>query len=138
MIKKYVDAWFRNKHKVEETLSKAHPDDYSQLVSMVISALDDDKYDKFETVLDWSKIHVFGGKDYQGDYLFIIQEKYPGYRPCESWCSVVVSYGSCSGCDTLQAIEADGEYGKPPNTKQIKQYMDLCLHIVQGLKKVEE
>lgn len=137
MIQKYVDAWFRNKHKVEENLSKSHPGDYPHLVSMVISALDDDGYEKFEPQLDWSKIHTFGGENYQGDYLFIIQEKHPGYGSSESWCSIIVSYGSCSGCDTLQAIEADGEYGKPPNAEQVKQYMQLCLNIVQGLKRIE-
>lgn len=137
MIQKYVDAWFRNKHKVEKNLYKAHPQDYGQLVTMVVFALDDDGYQKYESRLDPSKIHTFGGDDYQGDYLFLIQEKHPGYGSAESWCTVLVGYGSCSGCDTLQRIEADGEYGKPPNAEQVKQYMTLCLHIVQGLKQVE-
>lgn len=137
MIKKYIDAWFRNKHKVEKNLRKAHPDNYPQLVTMLVSALDDEGYGAFESRLDPSKIHTFGGENYQGDYLFLIQQKHPGYGSSESWCSVIVSYGSCSGCDTLQAIEADGNYNEPPNAAQVEQYMTLCLHIVQRLKHVE-
>lgn len=45
-----------------------------------------------------------------------------------------VGYGSCSGCDTLEAIR---DYSsEKPTPEQVKDYMALALHIVQGLKKM--
>jgi len=45
-----------------------------------------------------------------------------------------VSYGSCSGCDTLEAIR---DYsGDTPTEKQLDEYMTLALHVVQGLRQI--
>lgn len=41
-------------------------------------------------------------------------------------------YGSCSGCDTLQRISSY-THGKP-NEKQVKDYMNVMLHLVQKIK----
>ena len=66
--------------------------------------------------------------DYQGMLLFVIGGS--GYQPHSYWVTDV-SYGSCSGCDTLQAIhdttdrdEASGDY------------VTLALHLVQSMKQV--
>ena len=45
-----------------------------------------------------------------------------------------VSYGSCSGCDTMLGIT---EYGTGiPNENQVKDFMTLSLHIIQQLNSL--
>lgn len=39
-----------------------------------------------------------------------------------------VGYGSCSGCDTLQAIQECGE--NIPTPEQLKDFMSLCKDLV--------
>lgn len=133
MIKKFVDAWFRNQHLLKERLRKEHPEDYPAIVKVVVEALDDDGYDPWEAKLDHKRIATFGGEDYQGDYLFIIQQ-----QNSETWYSLLISYGSCSGCDTLERIKSDGPSDAAPDEDQINQYMLLCLHIVQGIREISE
>jgi hypothetical protein len=141
MIQKYVDAWFRNKHKAEEKLRKKIPGSYCDIVKMVVEVLEDNQYGDYESILSPENIVQLGGEDYQGDYLYIIQEK-SGWSGSlrDSWCAVIVSYGSCSGCDTLEYIHSlNGyPYNNEPSEEQVKQCMTLCLHVVQGLKKIEE
>lgn len=44
-----------------------------------------------------------------------------------------VGYGSCSGCDTLQAIQ---DYGKDPISEdQLNDFMALCKDIVTNMIK---
>jgi hypothetical protein len=128
MIKEFVEKWEANKSKVEQKFQQAHPNDYEDVVKAVIEILSDgDDYD----VPDPVRIHVINDGDYQGTLLVVIGAK--GYQPHDYW-AVKVYYGSCSGCDTLQGIrnyEAD-----PPNPEQVKDYMTLALHIVQGLKEI--
>jgi hypothetical protein len=45
-----------------------------------------------------------------------------------------VGYGSCSGCDTLQATKDYSD--EKPTPDQVSQYMILALHIVQGFKQL--
>lgn len=45
-----------------------------------------------------------------------------------------VSYGSCSGCDTLLAIsEYRSVEDEAPNEDDIDEYMDLCRHMVMHM-----
>ena len=70
--------------------------------------------------------------DWQGTLLFLIPRK--TYQPDPSdYLLTYVSYGSCSGCDTLQRIQSyiDGAASE----QQIKDYMNLCLHIVSNIVK---
>ena len=53
-----------------------------------------------------------------------------GYQPRDYW-YVMVYYGSCSGCDTLQAICG---YTDKVTDSQVADYMTLALHILQGIK----
>lgn len=128
MIEAAVNSWERNKHKLREKLVKKHPDSYVDLVTAVIAAIteEDDMYQSFSP--DPERIHVIDDGDYQGTQIYVIAEK--GYQPSRYWLTGV-SYGSCSGCDTLEAIRVYAD--DPPNEKQIDAYMDLCLHLVQQL-----
>ena len=64
------------------------------------------------------------------------------YQPSD-YLYVKVYYGSCSGCDTLEDIRsnldwADDDDGRVATETSIKDLMTLALHIIQGLKLLEE
>jgi hypothetical protein len=130
MIQTYVDRFMapEGQATLRAALSQAHPS-YRSLVTDVIKVIAADDYD----APDPERIHEIDDGDYQGTLLYVIGAR--GYQPSDYF-YVKVRYGSCSGCDTLQGIR---EYQEtPPREDQIKDYMTLALHIVQGLKKLGE
>lgn len=126
MIEKFVDRFMAGKADLTRALSEKHPEGYKDLVVAVVRVLaGDDGYGE----PDPERVHEINDGDYQGTLVYVIAAQ--GYQPYDYW-HVRVSYGSCSGCDTLEGIR---EYGDgPPNEKQVEEYMTLALHIVQGLK----
>jgi hypothetical protein len=125
VIEQFTKAWFANLHTMREKFTAEHPEDYKAIVRSVVEVLDGG--------MDPNRIHEIDDGDYQGTLVYLIGAA--GYQPSKYWC-VTVGYGSCSGCDTLQAIR---EYSDaPPNDPQVTQYMQLALHIVQGLQEVGE
>ncbi len=133
MIQKFVDRFEKNKHLLRKSF-KTHPDDYKDLVTRVIEIIShgnthDDDYEYPNP--DPKIIHSIDDGDYQGTLIFIIPEQC--YQP-DKYYYVKVSYGSCSGCDTLQAINGYGN--EEPREDQVNDYMTLALHIVQQLKKL--
>lgn len=128
MIQKYVDRFMANKTQLESFLKKKHPEDYKQLVTEVVKVISTDDYGD----IDPERVTEIDYGDYQGTLLYVIAAK--GYQPGTFW-TMKVDYGSCSGCDTLQAIS---DYSnKPPTQKQIEQYTNLALNLVQSLKSVD-
>lgn len=130
MIREFVDAWDSRKQEVREKFELKHPDSYEDVVRAVVGILgDSEAYGS----PDPDRITSIDHGDYQGTLLFVIGAN--GYQPDDYW-YVKVNYGSCSGCDTLQAI---CEYSSdPPTDEQVDEYMTLALHIVQGLKSMNE
>lgn len=128
MIKEFIERFDANKHALRAKFEAAHPDDYKDIVKAVIEAVQgSSEYDAPSP----DRIHVIDDGDYQGTLVYVVGAG--GYQPDDYW-YVKVGYGSCSGCDTLQAIS---EYSdEPPTESQISQYMTLATHIVQGLKKM--
>ena len=127
MIQEFVDRFMANKHVLEEKFRQAHPIEYVDIVRAVMGVITSDKYDDINP----SIIHVIDDGDYQGTLLFVIPDRC--YQPRNYW-AVLVEYGSCSACDTLQGIH---HYSSaPPTDGQVAEYMMLALHIVQGLKKI--
>jgi len=117
-----------NKDVIRENFAKKHPENYTGIVKSVVEILKDDSW--YEQP-DHSRIHLIDDGDYQGTFLFVIAAE--GYQPCVYWC-VLVSYGSCSRCDTFESIR---EYGDDnPTEQQLNDYMTLALHIVQGIKEI--
>ena len=133
MIAEFVKVWEENKHLLREEFEKAHPDEYTDIVRGVIRVISHiDSYDK----PDPNRIHRIDDGEYQGTLVFVIAGH--GYQPWDYW-YVKVSYGSCSGCDTLMAIQDGfnwGEDNRKPNKQQVDDYMTLALHILQGIKKM--
>lgn len=45
-----------------------------------------------------------------------------------------VDYGSCSCCDTLQSIQFGKTLNEKLSEQSVKDYMTLCLHLIQHMK----
>ena len=129
MIQRFVDRFMEKRGILRESLGKKHPDDYTELVRSVIDIISIDENDSVDSEPDNNRVHIIDDGDYQGTLVFVIAEQ--GYQPCEYW-YLRISYGSCSGCDTLESIR-EYEDGLP-SEKQIDDYITLSLHIVQGLR----
>ena len=132
MIKEFVERWESRKGMLRAMIAKDPPDSYGTLVRQVVEILQEEEYTYGDESPDPERVHTIDDGDYQGTLLFVIGAK--GYQPEHYW-YVKVDYGSCSGCDTLQGIS--GYSDDPPDEQQVKDYMTLALHIVQGLKVME-
>lgn len=126
MIESFVKSWYTHQNTLREKFAAKHPGNYKEVVRNVVEmlAIDND--------IDPERIHEIDDGDYQGTLVYVIAER--SYQPDRYW-YVMVNYGSCSGCDTLEAIRSydDGQ----PDEKQINEYMTLALHIVQGFREME-
>lgn len=131
MVKEFCLAWEKNKGKLEEyfrTTPQSEYDSYELLVrrlfDIIINPSIEDSYYWFDT----KNFCVIDDGDYQGTQVFILHRDQ--YQPSvEDYVYTNTYYGSCSCCDTLQAINWY-EYGLP-NEQQVKDYMELCLHLLQ-------
>jgi hypothetical protein len=132
VIKEFVERWEANKEKVREKFTKKHPNSYEDIVKLVVRNLGSPE-GVFKSYPDPERIVEVDHGHYQGTLLYVIGAD--GYQPSDYW-FVKVSYGSCSGCDTLAAIQDFSS--DPPSEKQVDDYMTLALHIVQGLKSMQE
>lgn len=127
MIKEFIDEFEMRRDDLRAIFSEKHPDSYRDIVAAVVRTITSDLYN----AIDPDRIHEIDDGDYQGTLLYVIGAK--GYQPSDYW-YVRVSYGSCSGCDTLQSIN---DYSSDkPTERQVDDYMTLALHIVQGLHKM--
>lgn len=123
MIQEFVDRFMNKREELKAIFKLEHPDHYTDLVKSVVSILD----------LDPERITTIDYGDHQGTILYIITTK--EYQPNKFW-YVRVSYGSCSACDTLQAIR-EPNYKNPPIAEQVEGYMNLALHVVQEIRSMQ-
>ena len=134
MLKYRRDKWFENKDKLEAAIRESedlNSCNYDELVKMVVEYIlnpSTDGADEF----DKDAITVINNGHYQGTLLFMIPRK--TYQPCEGdYLITYVGYGSCSGCDTLQAIQNWGN--NKLNEQQVKDLMILCKDLVCNIVK---
>jgi hypothetical protein len=129
VIDEFICRFESKRDDVLAGFKRQHPDSYMAIVRAVVEAISVDEYDRNSP--DPERIHLIDDGDYQGSLVFVIAEK--GYQPSEYW-AVIVSYGSCSGCDTLQGIS---DYSsEPPTDDQARQYMQLAINVLQGLRSI--
>src|SRR6185312_2360930 len=151
MINFAVNQWDKNKQKLEENILNNLKDyedcNYRYLVAKVIEFIFNDEESEFTgDDYDCEKITEINNGSYQGTLLYMIPEK--GYQPSEyQYLMTYVNYGSCSGCDTLKALQRQvedifDEYSdytpeaEAEKTAQaVKDIMSLCLHLVQNTIK---
>lgn len=122
MIQELVTKWEEKKHILESKYSKQFPENYTAIVKDIAEILD----------LNPNEVHEICEGSYSGTLLYIIYKEYYIRAGCYY---VLIDYGSCSACDTLEAI-------RPYDSSLIDQttindLMILALHIVQGLKEME-
>lgn len=129
MIQPFVDKLIASKAALVAEFRAKAPESYGALVKRLVELLaDEDAYD----TPDPSRIHVIDDGDYQGTRLFIVGAS--GYQPTAYW-SIFVNYGSCSGCDTFQAI---GGYSSDVSEEQAGEYYTLMLHMAQSMKLLRD
>jgi len=135
MLKIIRDCWAKNQDKLREAIAKL-PDDeidelnYEKLVIMAFGNI----FESGTTELNLTDIHVIDDGEYQGTFIFLIP--FDLYQPCcDDYLMTYVDYGSCSGCDTLQAIQAElscyGEHRETVNNDLFK----VCLDILRNTIK---
>jgi hypothetical protein len=129
MIQKFVDRFIAAEADVRDCFASNAPSSYEGIVEVVVDAI----FDADDGSPHPKRIHTINDGDYQGTLLFVIGAD--GYQPSDYW-FVKVGYGSCSGCDTLQAIQ-DGIWIAEGDTA-IDDYWTLALHIVQGLTAMQD
>lgn len=77
------------------------------------------------------KIVVIDDGDWQGTEIFVLHKN--AYHPSEEdYVYTSAYYGSCSECDTILSIKFMEDWEeKRPSKEQVKEYMMLCLHLLQ-------
>ena len=126
MLKYCLECWDKYKADLEDELRRRTDLNicgYLDLVKMVVNNIfvEDVRWDS-------NKITVINDGDYQGTLLFLIPVD--TYQPDENeYLMTYVGYGSCSGCDTLQAIQI-GWPDEKLTEGQVKDFMALCKDIV--------
>lgn len=141
MLKYCLNQWDKNKDKLREILSRnteLNDCGYMTLVKLTFNTIfNTDNEDGTE--LEIQNITEINNGDYQGTLLYLIP--FSTYQPNEyEYLMTYVNYGSCSGCDTLQGIQSDGDwedYGdnKVPTVKQLEDYMTLCRNLISNTIK---
>lgn len=139
MLKILVKKWDRNKNKLESFLRETSGLNnccYKDLVKATFEHIfNDDTFMRFDRgKLEIESITEIDDGDYQGTLLFLIP--FATYQPSESeYLMTYVGYGSCSGCDTLQAIQTDYHTDDKLTDSQVKDFMTLCKDILSNTIK---
>lgn len=131
MLDMCVKAWASHGETMRPAFAAKHPEDYLAIVREAVEMLGRAEPDAYDSP-DPKRISQIDHGDYQGTLLFVIGAT--GYQP-STYYYAKASYGSCSGCDTLQSIR--GYSDEPPTPEQVQEYMTLALHILQGLRRCE-
>ena len=143
MLKYCLSQWNKNKDTLKELLSRnteLNDCGYDTLVKLTFNTIfniDNDTESGIE--LDIEHITNIDNGNYQGTQLYLIP--FNTCQPSEyEYLMTYVNYGSCSGCDTLQSIQSDGDwedYGdnKVPTDKQLNDYMTLCRDLISNTVK---
>lgn len=129
MITEFTTPFVESKDRFIERLSELDHPSYGELFQLALSVINEwgkvTTEDGWKGAPDLTRIHEIDDGDYQGTLLFVVAAQ--GYQPSTYW-ATKVSYGSCSGCDTLEAIWDMGEGAGD--------YYTLALHMIQGLQEI--
>ena len=133
MLKILIEKWELNKHLLEKELCKQNLRDldYKDIVKITFGSI----YNTNENEkVDIENITEIDNGAYQGTLLYLMP--FATYQPLEyEYLMTYVNYGSCSGCDTLQAIQSELPYKGQPTEANIKDFMALCKDIITNTIK---
>ena len=138
MIKEFIEKWNKYNKELKKYFKNTEQKKYSEYKDIIKSLFEivinrDEEFDCYK--FDTENILVIDDGDYQGTQIFILHKD--TYQPSiEEYVYTNTYYGSCSGCDTLLSISSydDGL----PTEEQVKDYMQLALHLLQRFKYMEE
>ena len=135
MIQEIIKKWDDNKINLEDYFRKTKQSEYETYLKLLLKVVELILNEGSEDGYNAEDITVIDNGDYQGTFIFIIPKD--TYQPTISDYIVTHTYyGSCSGCDTLQSIHSYSN--ELPDEDQIKEYMTLCLHLIQKMKPLSE
>ena len=137
MLKYCLKRWHENRAKLETAIrndTTLNDCDYRYLLELlikhVLNGTDCGVFDQKK--LSANRITEIDDGDYQGTLVYLIP--FDTYEPSESdYLMTYVGYGSCCGCDTLQAIQSWED--APPTEEQVKGYMALCKDMLTNMIK---
>ena len=125
------ERWDANKDKLRAILAERtdlNSCEYKDLVRLTFETIYNDSESDHQT-LNLKNITVIDDGDYQGTLLFIIPFK--TYQPCEyDYIMTYIGYGSCSGCDALQGVQAWHHEAQKLTEKQVSGFMDICCDLI--------
>lgn len=134
MIKEFCLAWEKNKDKLEEYFRNTKQneyDEYENLVELLFDIVINPYFnDKFQYNFDTENIKEIdeGEGDGNGTKIFIVHKDIFSPYISENVYTYVY-YGTCNGEDTLKEICLFEH--TLPDESQIKDYMSICLHLLQ-------
>lgn len=131
MIKEFATKFVEVRPLIEARFVASEPDGYEEILKVALEEMFGTERDYFgDDQPDPNRIHAIDDGNYQGTLLFVIAAK--DYQPSTYWLTTV-SYGSCSGCDTYQAINYGGD---DDMNREAKEYADLAMHMIQRMKLI--
>ena len=134
--------WAENEEKLEEIIRNSTDHNswnYRDLLKLVVENILNRGHRGYgvEDNKEWDSADIteIDNGDYQGTKIFVFHRKC--YQPSEvEYLFTYVDYGSCSCCDTLQGIQAEGDLNsRLPSKSQVKDYMTLCRDMVVRMKQ---
>lgn len=132
MNKEIIDKWELYKNDLKDYFKNNEIKEYygyGIIVSKIIELIINKNIDYGE--YNYENILRIDDGSYQGTEIYITHRNF-SQPSVEDYIYTSVYYGSCSGCDTLQAI-CDYSAGKP-NESQLNDFMTLALHLIQKMK----
>lgn len=125
MIRKVIDLWNERKGILQKAIECTDMADvsYCELVKLIaihIIGIKEEDLVLVECATD----------DYQGCNGYMFCEK---RSSCYDFYTTIAYYGSCSGCDAIMGIT--GYETGMPDSGQVKDFLDVCLDIVQKIKQ---
>ena len=134
MISDFVKGWDYNKSALRkhlETHRQVEYNSYAKLLKRTFELVINPVFKDKEKQFDIDRLTEIDDGEYQGSLVFLIPQDVYQPEPY-NYVWTCVDYGSCSGCDTLQGIS--GYEDGYPTEEQVRDYMSLCLHMLQRCK----
>lgn len=144
MINEFVKAWDENNQELLRLFKEEGPTSYQDIVEKLVTVVLNPYLKEDENGvcyplcqgLDISKMTVIDDGDYQGTTLYIIPCNI--YEPSmRDYYITNNEYGSCSGCDTFEAIRDTYNLWDEQEADKIgaaKELHTLALHLLQSFK----
>ena len=130
MITDWTTPFIEAKAEYVAWLGEQEYPTYRDLLQKALEIVVRGKEDSYRNPLpDPERIHAIDDGDYQGTRVFVVAAQ--GYQPFDYWYTKV-SYGSCSGCDSLLAA---WDYGHESDYGGL---WLLALHMLQRAKRMDD